>query len=221
MEEMIYFAVRLGCAAYLLYKVWEQKGRLRTLCDLFYTPVRKKEKETAPPAPANEANVMGATRFVYLDENAGKTATPYMSQQLEMGSDFIGEDEEVLEEEVECNLPLEEMNMLREEQEELDSQYRDTETVVPAVTSADLLNVGDVLFNLNGAGADEEKSHRAAVTLHIIRETDLFEMISAQVENKRLIDELMDRYVDEERNALPVKKERNRGKPVVDWRKLV
>ena len=71
------------------------------------------------------------------------------------------------------------------------------------------------------AGADEEKSHRAAVTLHIIRETDLFEMISAQVENKRLIDELMDRYVDEEGNALPVKKERNRGKPVVDWRKLV
>ena len=89
------------------------------------------------------------------------------------------------------------------------------------MTSADLLNVGDVLFNLNGAGADEEKSHRAAVTLHIIRETDLFEMISAQVENKRLIDELMDRYVDEEGNALPVKKERNRGKPVVDWRKLV
>ena len=27
MEEMIYFAVRLGCAAYLLYKVWEQKGK--------------------------------------------------------------------------------------------------------------------------------------------------------------------------------------------------
>lgn len=34
--------------------------------------------------PESAADVMGATRFVYLDENAGKTVAPYMSQQLEM-----------------------------------------------------------------------------------------------------------------------------------------
>jgi len=54
-----------------------------------------------------------------------------------------------------------------------------------------------------------------------IRETDMFELFSSQVENKKLIEELMERYVDEEGNALPLKKERNVSKPVADWRKLV
>lgn len=149
---------------------------------------------------------MGATRFVYLDENAGKTVAPYMSQQLEMGSDLIGKDEDIPEDEVECKLPLEEMRMLKDEQEKLDSRSPETEAIVPAVTPADLLNVGDVLFNLDGAGSDENKSYRAAMTLRAIRETDMFELFSSQVENKKLIEELMERYVDEEGNALPLKK---------------
>ena len=83
---------------------------------------------------------MGATRFVYLDENAGKTVAPYMSQQLETGSDFIGADKDIPEDEVECKLPLEEMRMLKDEQEELDSRSPEAEAIVPAVTPADLLN---------------------------------------------------------------------------------
>ena len=46
-------------------------------------------------------------------------------------------------------------------------------------------------------------------------------MIPSQMENKKLIEELMEKYVDEEGNALPLKKERNVSKPVADWRKLV
>ena len=46
-----------------------------------------------------------------------------MSQPLETAADFIGEEEDVAEEEVECKLPLEEMRMLKEEQEELDGTY--------------------------------------------------------------------------------------------------
>mgnify|MGYP002284340443 CR=1 FL=1 len=38
MEEMMYLSVRLGCAVYLLYKVWGQKARIREWCDLLYTP---------------------------------------------------------------------------------------------------------------------------------------------------------------------------------------
>ena len=187
MEEIVYLSIRLGCTAYLLYKVWEQKKRIGKICDLLYTPRKKTETEKDHRRnPESAADVMGATRFVYLDENAGKTVAPYMSQQLEMGSDLIGKDE-----------------------------------VVPAVTPADLLNVGDVLLNLDGAGSDEDKSYRAAMTLRAIRETDMFELFSSQVENKKLIEELMERYVDEEGNALPLKKERNVSKPVADWRKLV
>lgn len=164
---------------------------------------------------------MGATRFVYLDENAGKTVAPYMSQQLEMGSDLIGKDEDIPEDEVECKLPLEEMRMLKDEQEELDSRSPEAEAIVPAVTPADLLNVGDVLLNLDGAGSDEDKSYRAAMTLRAIRETDMFELFSSQVENKKLIEELMGKYVDKEGNALPLKRERKESKHVTDWRNLV
>ncbi|MEQ3297973.1 DUF4122 family protein [Phocaeicola vulgatus] len=212
MEEIVYLSIRLGCTAYLLYKVWEQKKRIGKICDLLYTPRKKTETEKDHRRnPESAADVMGATRFVYLDENAGKTVAPYMSQQLEMGSDLIGKDEDIPEDEVECKLPL----------EELDSRSPEAEAIVPAVTPADLLNVGDVLLNLDGAGSDEDKSYRAAMTLRAIRETDMFELFSSQVENKKLIEELMERYVDEEGNALPLKKERNVSKPVADWRKLV
>lgn len=118
MEEIVYLSIRLGCTAYLLYKVWEQKKRIGKICDLLYTPRKKPEMEKGHHRnPENAADVMGATRFVYLDENAGKTVAPYMSQQLEMGSDLIGKDEDIPEDEVECKLPLEEMRMLKDEQE--------------------------------------------------------------------------------------------------------
>jgi hypothetical protein len=108
MEEIVYLSIRLGCTAYLLYKVWEQKKRIGKICDLLYTPRKKTETEKDHRRnPESAADVMGATRFVYLDENAGKTVAPYMSQQLEMGSDLIGKDEDIPEDEVECKLPLE------------------------------------------------------------------------------------------------------------------
>lgn len=109
MEGLVYLSVRVGCAAYLLYKVWEQKKKVRELCDLLYTPAKREQMISMSPESADEKEVMGKTRFVYLDENAGKTAAPYMSQPLEQGTDYIGEDEEIREEDVECLLPLEEM----------------------------------------------------------------------------------------------------------------
>ena len=207
MEEIVYLSIRLGCTAYLLYKVWEQKKRIGKICDLLYTPRKKPEMEKDDHRnPENAADVMGATRFVYLDENAGKTVAPYMSQQLEMGSDLIGKDEDIPEDEVECKLPLEEMRMLKEEQEELDGTYPVVDAVSQAVTPDDLDNAGNVLFKLNDADKDEEKSLRAALTLHTIRETDLFEIFSSQVENKNVIDSLMGKYLDGNGNPLPVRK---------------
>ncbi len=50
MEGLVYLSVRVGCAAYLLYKVWEQKKKVRELCDLLYTPAKR----------ANDIDVTGA-----------------------------------------------------------------------------------------------------------------------------------------------------------------
>lgn len=208
MEEIVYLSVRLACVSYILYKVWGQKKKVREICDLLYLKVpfageKRKEPGIALPQQADESDVMGSTRFVYLDENAGKAVAPYMSQPLE--SNYIGEDEDIPEEEVECNLSLEEMKMLKEEQQELDETSPEVDSISQAVTPADLDNAGDVLFRLNDADKDEEKSHRAALTLHAIRETDLFEIFSSQVENKSVLENLMGKYLDENGEPLPQK----------------
>lgn len=220
MEEVVYLSVRLGCTAYLLYKVWGWKKTVRGICDLLYVKEPSAEAEKGKPEPVDESGVIGSTRFVYLDEDAGKTIAPYMSQPLDMDTDYIGEEEDIPEEEVECKLPLEEMKMLKEEQEELNLVSPEVDSVSQAVTPDDLNNAGDVLLGLNDADKDEGKSRRAALTLHAIRETDLFEVFSSQVENKSIIDNLIGKYLDGDGNPLPVK-EKKREQPPYDWKNLL
>lgn len=218
MEEIVYLSVRLACASYILYKVWGVRKKVREICDLLYAKApssgeKRKETGIVLPQQADESDVMGSTRFVYLDENAGKTVAPYMSQPLE--SNYIGEDEDIPEEEVECNLPLEEMKILKEEQQEFDETSPEVDSISQAVTPVDLDNVGDVLFKLNDADKDEEKSRRAALTLHAIRETDLFEIFSSQVENKSVIGNLMGKYLDE--NGEPLSQKTKVVIPTSNW----
>ena len=65
------------------------------------------------------------------------------------------------------------------------------------------------------------QTRRAAVTLHAIRETDMFELISSQVENKSLIEELIDQYIGNDGNVLPVKRKKNEGQPEHAWRQFL
>lgn len=226
MEEIVYLSVRFACASYLIYKAWGAKKKVREICDLLYTketPAGEKKEELKVPSSEepSEQDVMGSTRFVYLDENAGKTAAPYMSQPLEMNAGYTEESDDIPEEEVECNLSLEEMKILKEEQEELDETSPEVDSISQAVTPADLDNVGDVLFKLNDADKDEEKSRRAALTLHAIRETDLFEIFSSQVENKSVIDNLMSKYLNENGEPLPQKPKEKEDTTRRDWKDFV
>lgn len=220
MEEVIYLSVRTACAAYILYKVWQAKGPVKRICDALYAVSSSSQtgkKETPAPEPPPEADVMGGTQSVYLDENTGETGAPFLSLPLE--KDFIGEEAEMPEEDVECTLDLERMRLL---QEELDAMNIPTEAVSQPVTQADLVNMADVLFNRNRARENEEQSSRAALTLHAIRETEMFAVIEAQVENKEVIEELMGRYLDEEGNPKPVRNstppKNESGK---DWKTLI
>ena len=213
MERLVYLSVRVGCAAYLLYKVWEQKKKVRELCDLLYTPAKREQMISMSPEPEDEKEVMGKTRFVYLDENAGKTAAPYMSQPLEQGTDYIGEDEEIREEDVECLLPLEEMELLRKEQEELDSALPETEVITQAVTLEEFSLVGDVLMRVNGADQDADKRSSAA--------RSLFDLFISQVGNEEAVNKLLEENLDEDGNPRPLKKGGKRNNGGVDWRELV
>lgn len=226
MEHIIYLSVRLACASYILYKVWGQKKKVREICDLLYETgpsgiVDKTKPAASKSQGTDKQDVMGSTRYVYLDENVGQTVAPYMSEPLEMNTDYIGEEEDIPEEEVECKLSLEEMKMLKEEQEELDEMSPEVESISQVVTPADLDNAANVLFKLDGADKDEDKSRRAALTLHAIRETDLFEVFSSQVENRDIIENLMDRYLDGEGNALPVRKTKAGLHSSTDWKQYL
>lgn len=223
MEEVIYLSVRTACAAYILYKVWQAKGPVKRICDALYavsSSAQAEKKGTPLPEPIPEADVMGGTQSVYLDENTGETGAPFLSLPLE--KDFIGEEAEMPEEDVECTLDLERMRLLQEEQEELDAMNIPTEAVSQPITQADLVNMADVLFNRNRTRENEEQSSRAALTLHAIRETEMFAVIEAQVENKEVIEELMGRYLDEEGNPKPVRHgtppKNESGK---DWKTLI
>ncbi len=202
MEEIVYVSVRLLCAAYILKKVWGFKAEVRQVCDLFCRNGRQDVGEKEKNVLIDNGAVIGETKFVYLDENAGTAVAPYMSQSLESAA--IEEENDIIEaDDVECNLPLEEMKLLMEEQARLDADSPEVETISGAVTQADLENIGDVLFRIDGSAADEKKSLRAAKTLYAIRETEMFTVISSQVENKDFITELMDKYLDEDGNPLP------------------
>ena len=178
MEGIVYLLVRMACIFYLLYKVWCWKSRVDEICRLLYGKGAETGAEALVEYPKDTGteDVMGSTRFVYLDEDAGTGVAPYMSQPLEMSADYIGEEDEIQDGEVECNLSLEEMELLRKEQEELDGMAPEAVAVTQAVTADDLSLAGDVLMKVDGADRDVEKVCRAARTLFLLRGTCLFDL---------------------------------------------
>ena len=189
MEELIYFCVRIVCIGYLLYSVYGWRRRIETVCTLLYEKpcVKKEKKEAAVTESAvSDAEVMGSTRYVYLDENAGKTAAPFMSQPLERN--FIGEEEDVQQEDVECNLQLDKMKLLQEVQEDLDAESPEVESVSPVLSSRDMASLIDVFLS--------------------------------NMENSAIVEELIDRYLDEDGNPKPLKV-KDGNEPSDEWRKYI
>ena len=207
MEELIYFCVRIVCIGYLLYSVYGWRRRIETVCTLLYEKpcVKKEKKEAAVTESAvSDAEVMGSTRYVYLDENAGKTAAPFMSQPLERN--FIGEEEDVQQEDVECNLQLDKMKLLQEVQEDLDAESPEVESVSPVLSSRDM--------------EVHEKAMQAARVLFSIRQTSLIDVFLSNMENSAIVEELIDRYLDEDGNPRPLKV-KDGNEPSDDWRKYI
>lgn len=159
---------------------------------------------------------MGSTRYVYLDENAGKTAAPFMSQPLE--KNFIGEEENVEQEEVECNLALEKMKLLQQEQEELDAGNPDVESVSPVLSSRDMETLGEYLARKGEVG--EEKALQAARIVFSIQQSSLIDIFTSNAENAKMVDELLDRYLDEDGNPKPLPPKENEN-PADGWRKYI
>ena len=224
MEELIYFCVRIVCIGYLLYSVYGWRRRIETVCTLLYGKpcVKKEKKETVVTESAvsdTEVRVedgLGIPVYEYLDENAGKTAAPFMSQPLERN--FIGEEEDVQQEDVECNLQLDKMKLLQEVQGDLDAESPEVESVSPVLSSRDMEVLGEYLTHQDEA--DHEKAMQAARVLFSIRQTSLIDVFLSNMENSAIVEELIERYLDEDGNPKPLKV-KDGNEPSDDWRKYI
>ena len=214
-EHWLYLAVRMACCAYIIYKVWGWKKKIREICGLLFVPQAASGAEgnaavTDVPVP----DVMGSTRYVYLDKDAGQTVAPVLSEPMEtVPAEEAETDENLLPEEVEYDLPMETLKMIGEEQKVLDALPRDAEAVTTEPVSLnDLILAGDVLM-----GIDKQ----AARTLHRIQGTDLYDILVSQVENAETVSALIDRYLDE--NGEPREREASKESkpPAKDWRNLI
>lgn len=204
---------------FAVQRVWLWRRRIETVCTLLYGKpcVKKEKKETVVTESAvSDTEVMGSTRYVYLDENAGKTAAPFMSQPLERN--FIGEEEDVQQEDVECNLQLEKMKLLQEVQEDLDAESPEVESVSPVLSSRDMEVLGEYLTHQDEA--DHEKAMQAARVLFSIRQTSLIDVFLSNMENSAIVEELIDRYLDEDGNPRPLKV-KDGNEPSDEWRKYI
>ena len=206
MEELIYFCVRIVCIGYLLYSVYGWRRRIETVCTLLYGKpcVKKENKEAAGTESAvSDAEEMGS-------------ATPFMSQPLERN--FIGEEEDVQQEDVECNLQLDKMKLLQEVQEDLDAESPEVESVSPVLSSRDMEVLGEYLTHQDEA--DHEKAMQAARVLFSIRQTSLIDVFLSNMENSAIVEELIDRYLDEDGNPRPLKV-KDGNEPSDEWRKYI
>lgn len=223
-EHWLYLAVRIGCCTYIIYKVWGWKKKIRKICGLLFVPQAAFGAEdnaavTDVPVP----DVMGGTRYVYLDKDAGQTVAPVLSEPMEtVPAEEAETEDSLLSEEVEHDLPMETLGIIGEEQKALDALPRDAEAVTTEPVSIDdLALAGDVLMGIGKDGQDAAKQLRAAQTLYRIQGTDLYDILVSQVENAETVSALIDQYLDE--NGEPRK--RNAAKeeklPAKDWRNLI
>lgn len=153
MEEIVYLSVRIICFVYLIFKLWNTRKYVDETCRFLYDKLsshKSGEKTNVPVLSGDsDADVIGETRFVVLDGNSSLMVAP--STPLE--SNYIGEEEDVDGDEVECSLPLEKMSLLREEQKELDKSSPAVESIPQQIMSlSDLSNMGDVLLMLEIQG---------------------------------------------------------------------
>lgn len=218
----LYLAVKIACCTYIIYKVWGWKKKIRRICGLLLIPrttseAGKDAAVTNVPVP----DVMGGTRHVYLDKDAGQTVAPVLSEPMETVPAGEAEtDNGLLPEEVEHELPMETLKIIEEEQKALDALPRDAEAVTTEPVSLnDLILAGDVLMGIDGQ--DTEKQLRAARTLHRIQGTDLYDILVSQVENAETVSALIDQYLDENGEPRERKVSKERQPPAKDWRSLI
>ncbi|NDV81545.1 DUF4122 family protein [Bacteroides sp. 51] len=211
-ETYIYFTVKLLTCGYVFYKIWiiVFNQRLFGLWDRI--PVRPPKDAPGPVITVvtekELSEVVGKTTITYLDDPELAAKIPAHTEKLEP-SDFIGEEPDISEEEVESELSvssviLEEMQKEQERFEVMDDLTTELDPdFSTGLTYEEMANAVGVLTD---ATTDEQKIIDAAKTIHNIKDTDLYEFITHQVSNQDNVESLMRDCLDEVGNPLSHRK---------------
>lgn len=209
METYLYFTVRLLVCGYVLYKLWTIlfKEKLFGLWDRI--PARPKKVNPEPAIPvvksSDNTDVVGKTTIVYLEDPELAAKVPARSEKLEP-SDFIGEEPNISEDEVESELSAqpptpEELLDEQERFEVMDDLAPGLDPDFSTGLTFDELSNAVEVFTVQTD--NEKKIIEAAKTIHTIKDTDLYEFFINQVSNQDNVESLMRDCLDEVGNPLP------------------
>lgn len=204
----IYFAVRVGCTLYLLYRLWDALFRQRLfgiwnrLLEAEPPATQTAEKTKDPELSDND--VLGKTHLVYLEDPEVAATIPMRSEDLPP-SDFIGEEEDILTDAVEDTLsntsaitPPSDKELYEDaEPTPLDTEFS------RGLTYDEISNAVGVLMT---ATPDADKTFAAAQTIFNLKNTDLFEFFTMQVSNTAAVERLLAECLDNTGQPLPTRK---------------
>lgn len=213
---LFYFAVKIGCMVYVLYRLWIVLFRYR-LFEIWDTVLPQKTPpiQKAKTSSINyDEDVLGRTTVVYLDDPDLAAAVPEHSEELPP-SDFIDEEKDIETEEVEDTLltgqpyvPSEEELYEDEERQPLDMEFS------RGLTFEEITNVVSVLSTTTET---DEQMIEAARTIFDVQHTDLFQFFTTQVSNADAVEKLLTECLDNEGQPLPMRQSRTHGNGVENF----
>lgn len=173
------------------------------------------ETKRAPFPPADDGDVIGKTRIVYLEDPETARKTPARSEPLV--KEPIEEDEEINPDDV----AQESKGLTKEEMEELmapvdaepDSEFS------TAMTFEEMNNVAEVLAS---GTQDKQKAFRASMTIyHKLSGTEILNLLEKEIGCRQKIECLLNEYLDESGRPLAKRKPSSRKVAVFDIDKFV
>ena len=221
MVTYVYLTVNIVCAVYILYRLWIFLFRRKAgdFWDTLYHLARiirikmwrlherrmaakaererrrnvrnpKKDKEAQTIVSTTHCEVIGKTKSVYIPD-PNKAKEPVRSEPMP-DSDFISEDDDISADDVDYILEPMDDEDLQELMEpglsEADPDFSQ------AMTYDDINNMVAVASGIN---KDEDETIRAVETLYSIRQSDIYEFILSESDNKYRIERLMNERFDE------------------------
>lgn len=211
-ENYIHFTVRLLVCGYILYKCWIIIFNENLFGIWDRIPVRP-VKDVLKPVIAQitekeVSEVVGKTIFVYLEDPEFAAKVPAHSENMEP-SDFIGEEPDIRDDDVESDLSA--SSVIQEELKEERERFEAMDDLAPGFdpdfsTGLTYEEMANAVGVLTVATDNEEQIIEAATIIHRIKDTDLFEFFTNQVSNLDNVEKLMSDCLDDEGRPLSVRK---------------